>query len=384
MMRVYPFDDEERLSVARRVRDWSTSGLLTAGEERLLLDDLIVGLRRTNVYLRATLGFFTALIVATSVAFVATFFDLDNELVLALLAAAAAAASFAAANYVAATLRCYRFGVEEALAVASVGLFAAAALLLVSWAGGNDRLQGVLGLFVAGIAALGVYGRFGFVYAACGGIAALAMIPFPLAISSAVERGTAALILTAAALAARALRRTHPVDHRGGEYTWIQAFAAAGIYVALNVQLFAGAGMLRGWPYWASYAAIWLLPVMTLAVAVRSRERPLIDVGMAMAIATLLTNKQYLGWPAHSWDPIALGVLLIAVAWGVRRWLSSGPGGERHGYTAVRLLESDRERLAVAGNLSVVIPHHVPAPAAEPSSPFAGGGSGGGGGGAAY
>jgi hypothetical protein len=383
MMRVYSFDDEERLSVARRVRDWSKSGLLTAAEERLLLDDLVVSLRRTNVYLRATLGFFTALIAATTVAFVATIFDLDNELVLALLAAAAASVSFAAANYVASTLRCYRFGVEEALAIAGVALVAAAALLVGSWAGGNDRVEGVLALFVAGVAALLVYARFGFVYAACGGVAALAMIPFPLGMSTAVERGTAALILAAAALAARALRRAHPLDHRGGEYTWIQAFAAAGIYVALNVQLFSDA-LLHGWPYWASYGAIWLLPVVTLAVAAGDHDRPLIDVGIAMAIATLLTNKQYLGWPAHSWDPIALGVLLIVVAWGMRRWLSSGSGGERYGYTAVRLLESDRERLAVAGNLSVVIPRDVPGPAPEPSSRFAGGRSGGGGGGAGY
>jgi hypothetical protein len=79
--------------------------------------------------------------------------------------------------------------------------------------------------------------------------------------------------------------------------------------------------------YWATYAAIWLLPATGFALAVRDKHRPMLWANLVMAIATLATNKPYLGWQQHTWDPVLLGALLLATAMVVRRWLSRGPDG---------------------------------------------------------
>jgi hypothetical protein len=57
---------------------------------------------------------------------------------------------------------------------------------------------------------------------------------------------------------------------------------------------------------------------------------------------TFISNKPYLGWPRHTWDPMLLGILLTGVAVIVRRWLDHGVGRQRHGYTAERLSEKDK------------------------------------------
>ena len=109
------------------------------------------------------------------------------------------------------------------------------------------------------------------------------------------------------------------------------------------------------------------------------------QVSLVMALATVATNTPYLGWPRRTWDPIVLGLLLMAIAIALRRWLARGPGGERGGFTPVRLLEADRDALTLVGTASVGWQGHTQVPAAvPPSSGFNGGRSGGGGGGAGF
>jgi uncharacterized membrane protein YgcG len=103
-----------------------------------------------------------------------------------------------------------------------------------------------------------------------------------------------------------------------------------------------------------------------------------------LALVSVLTNKAYLGSPQHPWDPCVLGVVLVTVAFAVRRWLSTGPGGERHGFTAARLLDRDRAVLSAVSTASGFVRPGVTQDAApsraEPApSEFSGGRSGGGG-----
>ena len=63
--------------------------------------------------------------------------------------------------------------------------------------------------------------------------------------------------------------------------------------------------------YWATWVLIWCLPPVVLARGIRQKDRFVIAVGAIVAILTLVTNKPYLGWPRHTWDPMLLGVLLI-------------------------------------------------------------------------
>ena len=84
---------------------------------------------------------------------------------------------------------------------------------------------------------------------------------------------------------------------------------------------------------------------MAVSLALRGRERPLLWASLAMALATLLSNKESRGSPRHAWDPILLGLLLMGIAIAVRRWLAAGDDGARRGYTASRLLASDKARI---------------------------------------
>ena len=101
--------------------------------------------------------------------------------------------------------------------------------------------------------------------------------------------------------------------------------------------------------YWATYVAIWVLPAVGLFLAIRDRHRWMLDANIVMAIVTMMSNKPYLGAEQKPWDPILFGVLMIAIALGLKRWLASGADGSRRGFIAARLLASERERLSVAG-----------------------------------
>jgi hypothetical protein len=91
-----------------------------------------------------------------------------------------------------------------------------------------------------------------------------------------------------------------------------------------------------------------------------------------------MSNKPYLDAEQNPWDPITFGILLIAIALGVRRWLETGAGRARNGMVAFRLLASERERLSAVGNVSVMQPSlHPQHGPEEPKPSFGGGGSGG-------
>jgi uncharacterized membrane protein YgcG len=136
--------------------------------------------------------------------------------------------------------------------------------------------------------------------------------------------------------------------------------------------------------YWFTYAMIWALPAAGLWSSIRDRDRPLLDASLVMALATLLTNKPYLGAARKPWDPILLGLLLIGVAILLRRWLAGGQDGTRHGFTAARLLRSDSDTRAAVGIVSAALHQTSTHRHTDPSSPdpFKGGGGRSGGGGA--
>jgi hypothetical protein len=124
----------------------------------------------------------------------------------------------------------------------------------------------------------------------------------------------------------------------------------------------------------------WVLPIAGLYLALREKDRPLIDVSLVMALVTLLTNKQYLGSPQHEWDPILLGIFLMAIAIVLRRWLSQGPHGQRHGFTAARVLKEDGEVVTLLSTASLKFQPGVNSPQPDPAKTgFDGGRSGGGG-----
>ena len=112
------------------------------------------------------------------------------------------------------------------------------------------------------------------------------------------------------------------------------------------------------------------------------KDRFVIAAGAIAACLTMVTNKPYLNWERHTWDPMIFGIALIAVALFVRRWLAQGPGEIRHGFTARRLSGKDKRLMeAGIGIVGMASPNPI-APTAHTDSPdvqFGGGTAGGGG-----
>ena len=123
-------------------------------------------------------------------------------------------------------------------------------------------------------------------------------------------------------------------------------------------------------------------PAFVLARGIRQKDRLVIAVGAIAAILTVISNKSYLGWQRHTWDPMLLGILLTGVAVFIRRWLVRGPGGIRHGFTAERLSGKDKSWMNAGSAVFGVLTPESITPAPQTSGPdfrFGGGASGGGG-----
>ena len=355
-MSLYPPADEHRIRLQGLVRAWTKSNLLDPAQGAALDAELRVNLRRTNAVLRAALALFATLIVAASVAFVIVVFDLDRPIPAAVVSTGAAAVCLGLAHYFVLRQRFYRFGVEEALAVTSVILLAAGAGVLTGQYTDGRSVEHVdapafAAWLVGAAGGLALYWRFGYVYTAIGGIACGAAVPFQLGISAPAQHVLAATVLTAAFLIARRRHARFGDEYPGDDYALLQAAALAGVYLTLNLQL-------RPWwtpvavgrPfYWFTYAMIWALPVAGLWLALRGKDRALLAVSLAMTLVTTLTNKPYLGWPRHEWDPMLLGVFLMAAAIIARRWLSAGANGQRGGFTAARMLSTQSGAVTLVG-----------------------------------
>jgi hypothetical protein len=117
-----------------------------------------------------------------------------------------------------------------------------------------------------------------------------------------------------------------------------------------------------------------------LARGIRPKDRFVIAVGAIAAILTLVTNKPYLGWQRHTWDPMLMGALLIGVALLIRRSLVAGSGGIRHGFTAQRLSGKDQHWMNIGSAAFGLVSAQAITPSPQPVSPdvhFGGGDSGG-------
>jgi hypothetical protein len=394
-MSVYSTADEERIRAAAQVRAWTQSGLLDAAQGASIESGLRTELRRTNRSLRIALFIFGTIVVLALVGLCIVAFDLKLDSTVAWTAMVASVAYFMLAQFLVFKFHLYRFGVEEAFAVWAIVLAGFGAGFLVSASGRHGDTPGFAASVTAAAASAAVYWRFGYLYAAFAAVACTAAAAFNLDLSRDAERILSACVLLVIFTVARTLRRTHEQDLHGDDYGAIESLAWIGIYAVLNLQL---SVLPFGWfsmgrPdissvfYWSTYAAIWLLPAIGLALAVRDKHRMMLWANVIMAMGTLATNKPYLGWNRQTWDPIVFGILLVAVAMSVRRWLLRAIDGHRRGFTPLPLVVSaDRQALDLVGTLAVAAqPFEARMPNETPAAdPGRGGRSGGGGGGAHF
>ena len=393
IMRIYSDLEEETLRARRLLREWAAEGFLDKPRQVQLEADLSTDLRQTNGYMRVVLFLFTLGSIWAAVGLYFVGFRGagtlgGNTFILFSIA------SWGLAEYTVATRRFYRFGVEEAFVFASVNFFgiAVSSWFIKSYFGPHSGLETVVVPVLLCVACLGAYGRYGFQYAFLGAVLALAYIPYHLSSSHEIQRIILAGFYATGLCGVRWLRRDHQYDFRSEEYETFESIFWLAFYLTLNLQL-SSLSFFDRWSggshfsdvsrafYWSTYAFVWFIPILALGLSLREKNRGLIGFGVVMMLLTLVTNKPYLGWPRHEWDPMILGFFLITVVMLIRRRLASGPNGVLNGFTARRILSSDKRIMDILGGASgLMSPGYGLSPSAGQPHPGLGGGQSGGGG----
>jgi hypothetical protein len=403
MIGIYNAAAEEALRARRFLKDWRDEGYLSSAQYDILEKDTASDLRTTNVFLRLVLLFFTLVSVGAAVAlFFTVFLPHPSEQTIGVFLLLFAGACYLAAELAPSQARLYRYGIEEALAIGSVGFLCAGVQFAFF---GNrpysPRPAEIECLVPAAGAAfsLWIWRRFGFFYALIAAMIFVVFLPWYFTDSPAKQHVIVALFYLIGLAAAIIVRPGHRFDYLDENFSLAEASLWLGIYLAINLRLpffrlsplwWMSARTLAGFSkpfYWGTWAVIWCLPPIILARGIRQKDRPVIAVGAITAVLTLISNKPYLGWTRHTWDPILLGLLLTGTAVALQRWLARGPNGIRHGFTATRLSKKDKELLSAGSAGLGLLPAQAAVPAPQATNPdfrFGGGQTGGGGAGGNY
>lgn len=194
----------------------------------------------------------------------------------------------------------------------------------------------------------------------------------------------------------RATRQLVPSHREGVDLVRIVALAA--IYVAVNyysvdkgfleeIGRSAGSSRHRAGDISLLLAGIAsaLYPVAILAWGLRSRDRALIVLGIVAAALSLTTLRFYVH-VAPLWIVLAAsGTALAGTSLLLERWLRSGNGAERFGFTAAPLYdEGCRERVLPVAAALALAPAARVNPGESPGTAGKGGAFGGGGAGGAF
>lgn len=397
-MRAYSASSEEDLRARELLKDWAGEGFLTEEQYQRMEQETACELRRTNIFLRLVLFLFTLIIAGASAGlFFQVFLSPASPRTTGVWLLIFAAISYAAAEVAVSRGKLYRHGIEEALAVCSVGFLVSGLDGALFGAGrfsaGPNAAQSIVPAAGA-VASLWIWRRWGLPYAYFAAMLFAVFLPGNWTGSNAAQHVIVAGFYAAGLTVIAAVRKRHCFDYLNAGYSIVEAILWLGVYLAINLQL-SSVNLLGQWMagsagatefapafYWTTWVLTWCLPPAILARGIGSRDRLVAAVGALAAILTLVTNKPYLGWQRHTWDPMLLGAVLVGVALFLRRWIGAGPEGVRRGYTARRLSGKDKHWMNVSSAaLGLALPQTA-APGQQSGGAdahFGGGDSGGGG-----
>jgi hypothetical protein len=374
-VRIFPEDVEDRALNHERLRDWRSAGLLAA--DKAAEASAIAGEAPAHAAwpLRILLFGFAALALAAFSALMLK--DLKGRVESAVLAWLIAAAAVAAAEMLIINrMKVRRFGAEEALVTGAVILLAYGAERLCL---NGARWHFSLMIFSAA-AALGAgaaYLRYGYRLASFGAVVALGALVGSFEYD---ENSTRVLLATLYAALLIAATWWPDLPRRERERLELVRFLLAlSIPLFLNLRL---DGLVQSWhpsPVTdafglATFAAIFIIPLIWLAWGARDRSRTILWAGGIGVLVAQCSIKPYLGLKRNAWDPAVLGIELMLLALALKRWLDAGPSGRRGAYSSLALGDSGPG--AAAGLLASVI---AASPSSPPSGPDAGRPKGGGG-----
>jgi hypothetical protein len=394
-VRLYSASSEETLRARKLLRDWTDDGFLTQAQYRVLEQETVSELHTTTIFLRLVLFFFTVIIVAAGAALIFVI-SRPSEQTAGVFLLIFAAVCYAAAEIAVSQARLYRYGIEEALAVCSVGFLCAGmqfALFSGSYSSKPNAAQFLIPA-VGAVFSLWIWRRFGLSYAFLAAMIFVLFLPGYWTSSHSAQHLIVAVFYAAGLVGVASVRPRHRFDYIEEAYSLVEAFLWLGIYLAMNLKVSSLDLPGHSWSgtrvapefakpfYWATWVLIWCLPPIVLVRGIRQKDRFVVAVGAIIAILTFVSNKPYLGWQRHTWDPMLMGILLTGVAVFTRRWLARGPGGIRHGFTAARLSGKDQRWINVGSTVFGTLSPHATVPSPQTNSPdfrFGGGHSGGGG-----
>lgn len=391
-MNAYGASAEEKVRTRRFLKEWAGEGLLTQAQFQRMEREAASEVRTTNGFLALALFFFTFVIVGAAVGlFFQLFVRSASQQTDSFCLIVSAAVCYGAAELAVSQARLYRFGIVEALVLCSIAFLCGGIFFAFAWP--NLRRDEAIGI-VGAVFSLWIWRRFGFSFGFVIAMGLVLLLPSHLTSSPSIQHAIAALFYLTGLAVVVIVRAPYRLNYLNDEYSFAEGFLWLGIYLALNLQLSSldllgkwsvGAASSAEFPrpfYWTTWVLVWLLPPIVLARGIRRKDRLVIAMGCLTALLTLVTNKPYLGWPRHTWDPMILGVVLVAVALGLRRWLAQGPDGIRHGFTAERLSARHQQWMkAGAAAFSLLGPQPItPAPRASDGEVHFGGGDSGGGG----
>ena len=375
-MRIYDPLDEERIRTVALLREWTRSGLIEPAQAAAIEPELKTNLRQTGRALRSALAIITLIVLGAEIGLWLVMTNAKGETELAIACIFFGVLNTVAAEFLIRRFSFYRFGVEEACAVMAIALLVGAAVILFDKSGADTVEPVVIGI----LAALGVYIRYGQWYALFAAAGGVLILPSIVHLDGLVQQVVTATLALVIFVIAGQLRARESEDFKRDDFEWLEAAAFAAFYFFIHLRLnsFIYDVVTRPAVVWNSYVLIWLVPIIGLVIGFRARLRWMIRVSGLLFIVTLMTHKQFLGWPDHDWDLLSLGVLLAVVAIALRRYLASGENAQRNGYTATRILMKDKDNRSVIGTFGGLQQHGPAAatPAAAPDS-YGGGASGG-------
>jgi hypothetical protein len=397
-VRLYSASSEETLRARQLLTDWAGEGFLTKEQYQRLEQETVSDLRTTNIFLRLVLFLFTLISVGAAVAlFFKVFLWSASEQTAGVFFLIFAALCYAAAEVAASQARLYRYGIEEALAVCSVGFLCvgmqAAFFSGIPYLAKPNGAQFLVPAAGA-VFSLWIWRRFGLWYAFPAAMILVLFLPGYWPLSHSAQHLIVTAFYATGLICVYAVRPRHRFDYLDDAYSLVEAFLWLGIYLAINLQLWSLTLPAQWWGgtraaaefarpfYWGTWVLTWCLPPIVLTRGVRQKDRFVIAVGAIVAILTFFTNKPYLGWQRHTWDPMLLGMLLTSIAVFIRRWLGRGPCGIRHGFTAERLSGKDKRWVNAGSAVFGLLTPQSMTPAPQTGGKdfrFGGGASGGGG-----